>query len=422
MSAFGVYMKLFLSLAAAMSASELTWYTYTGNKKTRKNKHRTHDLVLEPGERIGIARKRSGNTALYKQTQPTVEYLLGAGDEAWLKTVMKTTKPAKNVKFKAGASKRIHSNVRANARNFTDRLSESPFMPRVRDEANKIDRKNYQWRKLTTKAQQILSKSGEALAMLRPKDVFGWRIKGSGKEVYILLTNDRRIRLPNKVGVALFEASTILPKAKQLTGIIDVKATALDEAKQKKQHSDAQRKANEKADEHTTTHKARRVGHVRVKHDVDFEDGSDESEDGSADISDLPEEAEIGFGVNRRRKRISRTTKVADPVTPSKPKVSVPEVEVGVPFTEQDIITFEKDPEEIDWFVLAIHEDRNIVSAELYNITDQPDFIQKVRFSPIQQQAGKWRNVVVVRKAKAREIKNSQKFSMLEYSDEKVVA
>jgi hypothetical protein len=418
-------MKLLVCLAATLAASDLTWYKYTGKQKVRKAKHRTHDLVLENGDYIGLKRKRTGNMAIYKQDQPTTEYMLNAADENWLRTVQKLLKPAKIKGFKEKKG-RMHTKPRANARNKTNRLLDSPFMPEVRGEKTTIDKENYQWRKLVANSHQILSKAGEALAMLRPNDVFGWRTRGAGREAFVLLQNGTRIRLPNKVGISLYAASSLLPATKQQKGKINVLEHKKDEILQAQVRKQAQRKPNEKADVLSLNHNPRRVGKVKVKHDEDF-DESDDSDDLSADVYDEPAHVETGFGRNARRMRTSRTrtTKLNSEPVVAQPGKKKPIYELAsptdIPFAEEQVITFDSDQEERDWLVLSINERADgVYLVTLYDIIDQPDYTQQIRFTPAHQKSG-WRTVRIVRLAKAIEKRKSSQYEMLDVDKTKKV-
>jgi hypothetical protein len=211
---------------------DMLWYQYSASRKrTLESKNQRHELVLEPGEMVGLKQSTRGTSA------GNYLVMLGSKRHVIFRNVdFRAIKNmiSRNVLVPARFDGRKQNTEGRNAHHRSrtsapNKLKDMRYNPRVAAEKSYYDRANYQWRKVKApKPIHITArKSTKTKGNIRNNDVIGVRFKNNTIGGYLILPNGARVNISAELYDEIVQSSTVLPSSRQMKGEVSLKEANL---------------------------------------------------------------------------------------------------------------------------------------------------------------------------------------------------
>lgn len=415
--------KYFDSISAGfIDPKDYTWYEYTGTRALKfehpdRKRNRRHDLVLVKNDVFGIREKRTGGWNLVKADMMHIVFKMFDYDMDIIDKRSRVTK--KIPKKQSGTPGR--SRTRKMGDIGTRFKKRGVSATREKTQINKSD---YQWRTMIDGGVELRSPMNKPKFKLAKGQVVGLRFVNAAKGGFVVTEKGIRTRVSMKSFDEVMMASSILER--QPKGTIDIDTEEL--RKEKIRHEKTKKSA-------TTQPKSKRtrkpkdetveVGEVkrssiprrkkrvspRVKTEIEettpkpkakqsriprkrrrpstikeIEEDSNLEDAYKETVKEDMDSLDIGDITPRRKKRVrpGAASVKAEPKKKARTKQIKEDLEEAVQeandFDRGDVVTFTKDKKQREYLVLdeqPSEKSDSIVEYTIYNLTEEPDYLQK---------------------------------------------
>ena len=417
--------------AGFINPGDYNWYRYTGKTPMKfehpdRKRNRKHNLVLAKGDLFGLREKRTGGWNLVREDMQHVIFKMHDYD---MDLIFKRAKLTKDTPDKqTGKPGRSRTRGSGPTPRFKKR---GVSATREKTQVNKAD---YQWRVVMDDKIMIRTPANKPKFELKKNQKVGLRFVNSAKGGFLVLENGTRARISTKSYDEISDASYIMDP--QPKGTIDIDSEELRKekvraAKDKKkllekpksvrrpkkveeEPEEESRKVRitrrkpgskiprpsrivedeelsldeePKAQRKSTLRKRRRIQHGNrgnikdIDQDVRLEDEyketvKDDMVEPELDIDETPKRT--------LRKRRIRPSQVAEKENAKAKKAAKKDMKETVKeandFDAGDVVVFTKDKKQREYLILEerpFGKSDNVTEYLIYNLTEEPDYIQK---------------------------------------------